>query len=120
MIVKRLFLIIWISMPLSVSLGDEPDSLDQVLEATKNTKRKVDILNVFNREYTRGDTDRPINRFRTALQLAEEIRYIDGIAIAHENMANYFFRNRPHGLEPYKTNDHAFAFRQLDSFVNSP
>ena len=94
MSLRRLFFVLLgILFAVNIGYGIDIDSLDQLLNATKNIKRKVDILNEFNTLYDRKDPKYPIRRFRSALQLAKEIQYKEGLAVAHENMANYFLRN---------------------------
>lgn len=91
---KRLFLLFTIKIiSIHICFGINIDSLEQKLNATKNRKKKVEILNQYNASLNKSDQLFSTDRFRAALELANEIKYIDGIAIAHENLANYYFRN---------------------------
>jgi serine phosphatase RsbU (regulator of sigma subunit) len=73
--------------------GIDIDSLEQKLNATKNRKKKVEILNQYNAMYKREDPRFIFDHFHMALKLAMEIKFQDGIASAHGNLANYFLRN---------------------------
>ena len=91
---KRLFsLFILIVLTIPVCYGIEIDSLEQRLNATNNNKKKVEILNQYNALYDFKDQRFTFNRFQDALELANEIKYIEGISLAHENLGNYYFRN---------------------------
>ena len=76
-----------------ISYGMDIDSLEQKLNTTKNRKRKVEILNRYNAAYIKGDKQHTLNRFRSALNIARDIKYRNGIATAHSNLANFYFLN---------------------------
>jgi len=76
-----------------ISYGIDIDSLEQKLNTTKNRKRKVEILNRYNAAYIKGDKQHTLNRFRSALNIARDIKYRNGIATAHSNLANFYFLN---------------------------
>jgi serine phosphatase RsbU (regulator of sigma subunit)/Tfp pilus assembly protein PilF len=92
--VKRLFFsLAGIFISINICYGVDVDSLEQKLNATKNKKKKVEILNQFNATYSAKDQPHSFSRFLSALELAKEIKFQDGIAIAQENLANFYYIN---------------------------
>ena len=89
----RFLLICVFCLLLVNSYGVQIDSLEQKLNTTVNKKRKVEILNRYNASYIKGDKQHTLNRFLSALNIAREIKYQDGIGTAHSNLANFYFQN---------------------------
>ena len=85
---------IGICFTMHICYGIDIDSLEQKLNTTKNKKRKVEILNRYNASYIKGDKEHTLNRFRSALNIARDIKYKNGIATAHSNLANFYFQNK--------------------------
>jgi len=111
--VKRLiFLFIIKVISLHICYGIDIDSLEQKLNATKNRKKKVEILNQYNALYDKSDQKFTINKFWSALELADEIKYEDGVATAHENLANYYYRNNEVDSSLYHYNKALSIYRQ--------
>ena len=82
--IRLLFSVIGICLSIHLSYGIDIDSLE----------RKVEILNRYNASYTKGDKKHTLNRFRSALNIARDIKYRNGIATAHSNLANFYFQNK--------------------------
>jgi serine phosphatase RsbU (regulator of sigma subunit)/tetratricopeptide (TPR) repeat protein len=93
-VIRLLFSVIGICLSIHICYGIDIDSLEQKLNSTKNRKRKVEILNRYNASYTKGDKHHTLNRFRSALNIASDIKYRNGIATAHSNLANFYFQNK--------------------------
>jgi serine phosphatase RsbU (regulator of sigma subunit) len=105
-----IFFVIFCAINIGYGLGI--DSLQQVLNATNSRKRKVDILNRFNASYKVKDNEFTFSRFRQAIQLANEIRYRDGLAMAYENLASYYFINNAADSAIYQYNKALLIYQE--------